>query len=413
MDTIYENVAGLDVHHKTIVACVRKVLPDGTSKEEVDRFGTMTSDLLRLSDWLASEGVTHVAMESTGVLWKPVWNILDGHFELLLVNPRHLKGVPGRKTDVIDCQWIAQLLQCGLLRSSFVPSRPQRELRDLTRQRKQLVREQTSVTNRIHKTLEDANIKLGSVAADILGKSGRAMLQALVSGERDPAKLADLAERRLRGKIPLLKEALRGHLTDHHVFMLRTLLDHLRYLEWEIESFDQRIAEALRPFVDPDQMRRLDLIPGVNRRTIECVVAEIGTDMSQFPDEDHLSSWAGMCPGVEESAGKRKSSRTTKGNTWLRSALVEAAWAAGRTKDTYLSALYRRTAARRGKKRALVAVGHALLVIFYHMLKSTVEYQDLGPDFFDKLKPEQYRRYLVKRLESLGYTVELQPKNAA
>jgi len=413
MDTIYRNVAGLDVHQKTIVVCVRKVLPDGGSKEEVNQFGTMTSDLLRMSEWLASEGVTHVAMESTGVLWKPVWNILDGHFELLLVNPRHLKGVPGRKTDVIDCQWIAQLLQCGLLRGSFVPSRPQRELRDLTRQRKQLTREQTRTVNRIHKTLEDANIKLGSVATDILGKSGRAMLQALVSGERDPVQLADLAERKLRGKIPLLREALRGHLTDHHVFLLRSLLNHLRYLEGEIENFDQQIAERLHPFLDPDQMQRLDLIPGVNRRTIECVVAEIGTDMSQFPDEDQLSSWAGMCPGVEESAGKRKSSRTTKGNSWLRSALTESAWAAGRTKNSYLGAMYRRMAARRGKKRALVAVGHALLVIFYHMLKSNAEYRDLGPDFFDKLKPEQYRRYLVKRLESLGYTVELQPKDAA
>lgn len=413
MDTIYRCVAGLDVHQKTIVACVRTLLPDGSSKKEVNEFGTMTSDLLRMSDWLASRGVTHVAIESTGVLWKPVWNILDGHFELLLVNPRHLKRVPGRKTDVIDCEWIAHLLQCGLLRSSFVPARPQRELRDLTRQRKQLVEEQTRATNRIHKTLEDANIKLGSVASDILGKSGRDMLQSLISGERDPAKLADLARRRLRAKIPLLKEALQGHLTDHHVFMLQSLLDHLGYLESQIASFDQRIAECLRPFVDPDQMQRLDRIPGVNRRTIECVVAEIGTDMGRFPDEDHLSSWAGMCPGVEESARKRKNSRTTKGNSWLRAALVEAAWAAGRTKDSYLGAMYRRMAPRRGKKRALVAVGHTLLVIFYHMLKSNVQYKDLGADFFDKLKPEQYRRYLVKRLESLGYNVELKPKHAA
>jgi transposase len=413
MDTIFEKVAGLDVHQKTIVACVRKTQPQGGVAEEVRTFGTMTGDLLQMSDWLAKEGVTHVALESTGVLWKPVWNILDGRFELLLVNPRHLKRVPGRKTDVSDSQWIAHLLQCGLLRSSFVPSRPQRELRELTRQRTQLTREQTRITNRIHKTLEDANIKLGAVASDILGKSGRAMLDALVAGERNPAKLADLAERRLRGKIPQLQQALQGHLTEHHVFLLKMLLTHLHFLEQEIATLSQRIDLCLSPFLDPVQMRRLDMIPGVNRRTIENVVAEIGTDMSRFPDEDHLSSWAGMCPGNEESAGKRQRRRTTKGDSWLRSALTEAAWAAGRTKDSYLGTQYRRMAARRGKKRALTAVGHTLLVIFYHMLQAPVAYKDLGPDFFDKLKPEQYRRYLVKRLESLGFDVELKPKDNA
>jgi transposase len=413
MDTIYESVGGLDVHQKTIVACVRKTQPQGGVVEEVRTFGSMTKDLLQMSDWLAKEGVTHVAMESTGVLWKPVWNILDGRFELLLVNPRHIKNVPGRKTDVTDSQWIAHLLQCGLLRSSFVPSRPQRELRELTRQRTQLTREHTRVVNRIHKTLEDANVKLGAVASDIMGKSGRAMLEALVAGERDPAKLAEFAKRRMRKKIPQLREALQGCLTEHHVFLLRTLLSHLQSLELEIASFDDRIEAALRPFLDEEQMRRLDDIPGVNRLTIEKVIAETGTDMSRFPDENHLSSWAGMCPGNEESAGKRTKSRTTKGNAWLRSALTEAAWAASRTKDSYLGAQYRRLAARCGKKRALTAVGHTLLVIFYHMLEAAIPYKELGPDFFDKLKPEQYRRYLVKRLESLGYNVQITPKDSA
>ena len=294
MDTIFENVAGLDVHQKTVVACVRRSQPQGGIIEQVRTFGTMTGDLLELSDWLEKAGVTHVAMESTGVLWKPVWNILDGRFELLLVNPRELKQVPGRKSDVNDSQWIAHLLQCGLLRSSFVPPRPLRDLRDLTRQRTQLIREQTRIVNRIHKTLEDANLKLGAVASDILGKSGRAMLAALVAGERNPRKLAALAEGRLRKKIPQLKQALRGHLTEHHVFLLRTLLLHLDFLEQQVAVFSQRIEACLGPFLNPEQMRRLDQIPGLNRRTIENVVAEIGTDMSRFPDEEHLSSWAGI-----------------------------------------------------------------------------------------------------------------------
>jgi len=413
MNLIYACVAGLDVHQKTVVACVRRIEPQGGIKEEVRTFGTMTRDLLQLSEWLAKEGVTRVAMESTGVLWKPIWNMLDGRFELLLVNPRHLKRVPGRKTDVADCQWIAELLQYGLLRGSFVPPRWQRELRDLTRQRTQLTREQTRVVNRIHKTLEDTNIKLGAVASDIMGKSGRAMLNALVAGERDPIKLAELAEGRLRGKIPALRQALLGNLNAHHVFLLRTLLQHLEFLEQEIAAFDVRIAECVRPFVDPEQMQRLDMIPGVNRRTIENVVAEIGTDMSRFPDEEHLSSWAGMCPGNQQSAQKRGTGRTPKGDSWLKTALTEAAWAAGRTKHSYLGAQYKRLAARRGKKRALIAVGHTLLVVLYHMLKTGVEYKDLGADFFERLKPEQYTRYLVKRLEGLGYDVELKPRDKA
>jgi len=413
MDVIFGTVAGLDVHQATIVACVRTLQPGGDIGEEVEEFSTMTSDLLRLSDWLTAHAVTHVAMESTGVLWKPVWNVLDGHFALLLVNPRELKQVPGRKSDVRDAQWIAQLLQCGLLRSSFVPPRPQRELRDLTRQRAQLVGERTRVANRIHKTLEDANIKLGAVASDILGKSGRAMLEALLAGERDPAKLANLAEARLRRKIPLLVHALQGHWREHHTFMLGRLLEHLRHVEGQIDAFSTRIAGCLRPFVNAEQMERLDRIPGVNRRTVENVVAEIGADMNRFPSADHLSSWAGMCPGNEESAGKRIRNRTTKGNRWLRRALTEAAWAASHAKGSYFQAQFRRLAARRGKKRALIAVGHSMLTVFYHLLRAPVVYQELGHAYFDRLKPERYRRYLVKRLQDLGYEVTLQENQPA
>lgn len=410
MDTIYSRVAGLDVHQKTIVACVRCLQPQGGMQEQVRTFGTMTRDLLQLSDWLTGNGVTHVAMESTGVLWKPVWNILEGHFQLLLVNPRELKQVPGRKSDVNDAQWIAHLLQCGLLRSSFVPPAPLRDLRDLTRYRAQLVAEQTRAINRLHKILEDTNIKLGAVVSDLMGKSSLAMLRALLAGERDPEKLAQLAEGRMRSKIPALQLALQGHLTEHHTFVLESLLDHHAYLDGRIEVLNARIAEKLVPFLSEEQQERLDAIPGVNRRTIENVIAEIGTDMARFPDEDHLSSWAGVCPGHEESAGKRTRSGTTKGNRWLRRALNEAAWAASKSKNSYLAAQYRRLAARRGKKRAVMAVAHSLLGIFYHILKDNVDYKDLGPDYLNTLHPEKHRRYLVKRLESLGYEVVLTPK---
>ena len=413
MDTIFARVAGLDVHQKFITVGVRCRLETGKTFAEVRTYGTMTRDLRAMADYLQALGVTHVALESTGVLWKPVWNILDGRFTLLLVNPRHVKQVPGRKSDVSDAEWIAQLLQCGLLRGSFVPRRELRELRDLTRFRAQLASEQTRLANRIHKVLEDANVKLAAVASDILGKSGRAMLRALIRGERDPDKLADLAERSLRRKIPELKLALVGHFTDHHRFLVEHLLGHLDDLERQVEEISGRVAERLRPLLPDERLRRLDAIPGVNRTTIENVVAEIGVDMAVFPDEDHLSSWAGICPGNEESAGKRLRSRTTRKNRWLLRALVEAAWGAGRTKASYLGAQYRRLAARRGKKRALVAVGHSLLVIFYHMLSTDVEYQDLGVEHFDRLEPERLRRYLVKRLEQLGYQVSLTTRDAA
>lgn len=413
MDIIYRRVGGLDLHKKTIFASVRRTSRQGKLEEETRSFGTMTRDLLQMGDWLRAHGVTHVAMEATGVLWKPVWNILEGNFELLLVNPRELKQVPGRKSDVKDCQWIAQLLQHGLLRNSFVPPRPQRELRDLTRHRAQLQGERTRVVNRIHKTLEDANVKLGSVASDIVGVSGREMLEELVNGQTDPSKIARLARGRMRRKIPQLELALEGHFTDHHRFMLEQLLSHLDQLDQQIGQFNARIEEMVAPFVDEELKEKLDAIPGVNRTTIENVVAEIGTDMRQFPTAAHLASWAGMCPGNEESAGKRKRTKITRGNRWLRRALSEAGWAATHTKGSYLAAQYRRLAGRRGKKRALVAVGHTLLVIIYHLIKHRTDYQDLGEDYFLRLEPERLRRYLVKRLERLGYEVNLAPREAA
>ena len=415
METLYRRVAGLDVHKDSVVACVRITEGHSKPREEVRTFGTMTDDLLALSDWLRAEKVTHIAMESTGVLWKPVWNILDGasDWELLLVNARELKQVPGRKTDVKDSQWIAQLLACGLLRSSFVPAREQRELRDLTRQRAQLCGEQTRSVNRIHKVLQDANIKLSSVASDVLGVSGRQMLEALVRGEEDPERLAELARRRLRGKIPELRRALKGRVTAHHQFLLEQLLRHLGHLEEQLAAFSARIEECLRPFVDEATVERLDAIPGLNRLTIENVVAEIGADMTQFPTAGHLASWAGLCPGNEESAGKRKSGRTTKGNVWLRRALCQAAWAAARKKDSYFQAQYRRLAGRRGKKRAVVAVAHSLLEVIYHLLKNPqLEYHDLGGNYFDELDPERLCRHLVKRLEKLGYDVDLKRRAA-
>ncbi|HEY2428420.1 MAG TPA: IS110 family transposase [Acidimicrobiales bacterium] len=411
METIYRCSAGLDVHKMTVVACVRRAGPSGRVREEVRTFGTMTAELLLLSDWLAEAGVTHVAMESTGVYWKPIFNLLEGHLEVLLVNPRHIKQVPGRKTDVKDCQWIAQLLQCGLLRGSFIPPRPIRELRDLTRQRSQLVAEKASVANRIQKALEDANIKLAGVATDVLGVSGRAMIRALIAGQQDPEELAELARRRLRRKLPELRAALRGRVSEHHRFLLRHLMSHLDALEGLIAELDLRIAAAMPPFAEAAE--RLKTIPGVEQRTAEGLIAEIGTDMERFPTSGQLASWAGMCPGNNESAGKHRSGRTTKGDRWLRQTLTQAAWAASHTKGTYLSAQYHRLAARRGKKRAVVALGHTLLVIVYHVLKDRATYEELGADYLDRLEPERLTRQLVRRLERLGHQVTLQPKQDA
>jgi transposase len=415
MQTLYERVAGLDVHKKTVMACVRTTDTPGRVREVVRTFGTMTDDLFALRDWLAAEQVTHVAMESTGVLWKPIWNVLEeAAWQLLLVNPCELKHVPGRKSDVKDAQWIAQLLACGLLKASYVPQRGQRELRDLTRQRAQLAAEHTRCANRIHKVLQDANVKLSSVATDVLGISGREILDALVAGGDDPEQLAKLARGKLRAKLPDLKRALHGQLREHHRFLLEQYLEHLAHLEEQMARFSQRIEETIRPFVNEAAFQRLDAVPGVNRQTIENVVVEIGVDMKQFPTAGHLASWTGICPGNEESAGKRKRSRTTKGNVWLRRALAQAAWAAVRKKNSYLQAQYRRLAGRRGKKRAIVAVAHTLLTVIYHLLKDpNLEYQDLGGDYFDKLNPVSLCKHLVKRLQTLGYDVTLTPRTAA
>ena len=374
MELIHRCCAGLDVHKKTVVACIRRLGPEGQPEEQVRTFGTMTGDLLELADWLATHGVTTLAIESTGVYWKPVSYILEDLVPVMLVNAQHIKQVPGRKTDVKDCQWIAELLQYGLLHPSFVPPTELRELRDLTRQRAQLVSARTAVSNRIQKVLEDANIKLSSVASDVLGVSGRAMIAALIEGESDPEQLAELARRRLRGKIPHLQRALRGRVSDHHRFLLRMLMDDVRHLDQQIEQFNDRMDAVMTPF--SQAVDRLMTIPGVNRRAAEVIVAEIGTDMSRFPTAGHLSSWAGMCSGNHESAGKRRSGRTTKGDRWLRQTLVQVAWAASHTKQTVLAATYHRWVKRMGKKRALVALGHKILVLIYELLKDRTTYQE-------------------------------------
>lgn len=413
METIFWDVAGLDVHKQTVVACVRRMNHEGRLWKEVRTFGTATRHLKALRQWLKENQVTRVAMESTGVFWKPVFNLLDSHFEeVLLVNARQIKQVPGRKTDVKDCEWIAQLLQHGLLRGSFVPAREQRELRDLTRHRVALVQQQTKIINRVHAVLQDANIKLSSVATDVLGASGRDMLEALRQGKSDPAELAELARGRLRGKIPELRVALEGEMSEHHRFLMGMLLDQLQYLERSVDQLSKRIEEISRPPVKA-AVELLTTISGVGQRTAENVVAEIGTNMSRFPSHNNLASWAGLCPGNNESAGKRKSGKTTKGNRWLRGTLNEAAWAASHTKDTYLSAFYRRLARRRGKKRAIVALSHTLLVCAYHMLSQGIPYHDLGPDHFERLEPERLAAYHMTKLRALGYDTSQLTREAA
>jgi transposase len=411
MDVVYRCCAGLDVHKQTVECAVRRLTQSGTVQVEIRQFGTMTDDLLEMVTWLKAQGVTHVAMESTGVFWKPIYNILEGHCSVLLVNARHVKQVPGRKTDVRDCQWLAQLLQYGLLKGSFIAPRWQRDLRDLTRERTQLTDEQTRVANRIHKVLEDANIKLGSVATDILGVSGRDILERLMAGEEDVEALAERARGRLRGKIPELRRALRGRLSEHHRFELRLNWDHLQRLQELIERLDQRIRELSQPY--HPQIEQLDKVVGIDQTSAESIVAEVGVEMKVFPSDGHLSAWAGMCSGNNESAGKRRSGRTPKGNRWLRRTLTLAAQAAGHAKDSFLASRFRRLAARRGKKRACVAVAHSILKVVYHILKDGRPYQDLGGSYFDRLDPQRLTRYLVRRLERLGLKVTLEPATVA
>lgn len=412
MDVVYERCAGIDVHKKVVVVCrIRPAEGKGWHKE-IGSFGTMTDDLLALADWLRAGGVTHVGMESTGVYWKPLYNVLEGDFEIVLMNAQHIKFVPGRKTDVKDAQWIGELLQHGLVRGSFIPPVEQRDVRDLVRYRTQLIQERTREINRVQKVLEDANIKLGDVASNVLGVSGRDMLEQLIAGVDDPAALAQLARGRLREKIAQLERALRGQVRAVHRTLLKMHLEHIDDLNAKISALSQEVDKALVPFDQSSAIERLDTIPGVNVQIAQVIVSELGLNMERFPTADHAASWAGVAPGREESAGRIRSTKTRKGNPYLKSVLVQAAHAAGRRKDTFLGAQYRRLAARRGKQRAAVAVAHSILVIAYHMLRRGTVYLDLGGDYFDKRNEQQLQRSLVKRLERLGLTVTLQPANA-
>ncbi len=413
MRIIHQRVAGLDVHKRTVAAAVIVVGSDGRWYEEKRSFGTMTVDLLALSDWLTEHGIEQVAMESTGEYWKPVFNILEENFEVILVNASHLSQVPGRKTDQSDAAWIAELMLYGLLRASFIPPVGQRELRELTRFRTSFVRERATLVNRVQKVLESANIKLACVASDVLGASGRAMLEALIADQASPEEMAELAKGSLRAKREELAKALEGRVKAHHRFVLTELLCQIDSLEETIARFDEQIEVCCRPF--EEVVALLDTIPGVSRQTAEVIVAEIGTDMSRFPTDGHLAAWAGVAPGNNESAGKRRSGKTRKGNKHLGAALNQAAHAAARTKNSYLAAQYRRLAARRGSKRAIVAVEHSILVIAYHIIKRKEPYKELGGDYFDQRQPEATARRLLKRLQKLGYqiTIEATPVVAA
>ena len=398
LQVVYERCAGCDVHKRTVV--VHVVVP---GRSEARTFGTTTRDLLTLVEWLEAWQITHVAMESTGVYWKPLYNLLETTgMTVYVVNAAHMKAVPGRKTDVQDAEWICDLMRHGLLKASLIPLRPQRELRELVRYRLSLVSERTAEANRIQKVLEGGNVKLGSVVSEMLGKSSRAMLEALAAGQR-PEDIAALADRRLRATREELTEALRGRLTPHQQLMLRLQLDHVRYLDQQIEAVEGEVARRLAPFAM--QITQLDTIPGVSDRVAEVVVAEIGTDMTRFPSAAHLTSWGGMCPGSNESAGKRRGTRTRKGSPTLRRTLAEAGQAAGRTKNSYLGAVYRRIAARRGRKRAAIAVGRRILEIAYYVLRDGVAYEDLGANFYDEHRKDAVVRNAVKRLERLGYKV--------
>ena len=412
MKVLYPRCCGIDVHAKMLVACL---IVDG--RKDTRTFSTMTDDLLNLLDWLVANECTQVAIESTGVYWRPVFNILEGTVEVMLVNAREAKGLKARKTDVIDAEWLADLLRHGLLRPSFIPPRHIRELRELTRYRESLVREQMSLANRIQKLVESGNVKLGQVATDALGVSGLQMLRALAAGETNPDKMSSLARGRLKRKQKELKRALSGQLTEAQRWVLSQLLDQYDRVKEAIAKVEQKIREEVTAAPDPfvsEAVKLMDTIPGVGETVAQILAAEMGVEMSQFPSDKNLSSWAGMCPGNHESAGKRKSGKTTKGSRYLRTALVEAAWAASRTKNTYLSAQYRRFVKRMGKKKALVAVGHSILVIAYHLLNNKRTYQELGGDYFDKRYAEKRRTRLIKQLQSLGLkvTVEEVPQAA-
>lgn len=455
MQVLYHRCCGLDIHKKLIVACLLRVASQGVPKE-MRTFGTTLSELYRLRDWLVANECQIVAMESTGVYWKPIWNVLEEELKLLLVNAQHIKGVPGRKTDTKDAEWIADLLQHGLLRASFVPPRPQRELRELTRYRTKLVQERARLVNRIQKVLEDSNVKLASVATDITGVSGRAILQALLDGQQDPQALVELARGRLRSKRDELAQAVQGTLGEHHRFLLKSQLRQLDFYDTQIGELDQEIARRLgvqsgpqdpdptgggpingqqvplaecasesaqnapalspQPSSEParskvEVMAVLDEVTGINQRIAQIVLAELGTRLDQFPSEGHLVSWAGLCPEAKISAGKRLSTKTGKGNRWLRQALIEAAHGAARSKNTYLGAYYQRLKKRMGSKKAIVALAHRILVIIYHLLKEQQSYRELGPAHADEQALESSKRWAIRRLEQLGFAVTLTPKD--
>jgi transposase len=440
---LYRRVAGLDVHKKTVVATRMRVTEEDRAVWETETFGTTTPDLLRLHDWLLEWDTGHVAMESTGDYWKPVYNVLEDTFELLVVNAKHVKHVPGRKTDVKDSEWLAELMMHGLLKASFIPPRPQRALRDMTRYRTTLVQERTRLVNRVQKLLEGANIKLSAVATDIMGVSARAMLAEIASGQTDPVLMAELARGQLRAKIPELEKALTGIVLPHHRFLLVKQLAHIDFLDEQVEEISAEIGRQLEAMSRPpdgseqgmdegadessipggskppltwlEAVALLDTIPGVNRRTAEKMLAEMGLDMSRFPTAAHLATWAGLAPGNHQSGGKRYSGRTSKGNEALTTTMVVAAWTAVRTKDTFLKARYHRLAARRGKKRAIVAVAHSMLVSAWHMLTHRQPYQELGGDYFDQRKKEAKMSYLIRQLEKLSggsVSIEIQPAAA-
>jgi len=406
MEAIIERCCGIDVHKKTIVACLMVGKPDGKPQKTIKTFSTMTRELLACKDWLESEGCTYVAMESSGVYWKPVFNILEDSMEVILANARHIKNVPGRKTDVKDCEWIAQLLRHGLIKGSFIPPKPIRELRDLTRYRRKLIQTKSSELNRIHKLLEDANIKLSSVVSDINGISAQDMIYHLIKEDMSPKEMAELARGRLRKKITELEKALEGSLREHHRLILKVSIQMIASYDNAIDKLDREIDQRMEPY--REESERLQSIPGLKKKTAESIVAEIGVDMNRFPSHCHLSSWAGVSPGNNESAGKRRSGKSTPGNRWLKGSLTEAAWAASKSKGTYLKARYHRLASRRGKKRACLAIGHTILIMAYHIIKEQCTYRELGADYFDRLNEVHIIRRLTSRIQVLGYHVSIE-----